>query len=68
MFGVRVELRVAVDRNHPIVNMNEPLIPHNSKFFKRRNARDENNRAGFESGFRVRFRPALNARTDDGEG
>jgi hypothetical protein len=41
MFGVTVDMIPKVDRAHPVVNMNEPLIPHDSGFFKLRGVRDD---------------------------
>jgi hypothetical protein len=65
----KIELKVRVDREHPIVSMNEPLIPHNSAFFKKHKYRNKKGDcAGFEGGFRLRFRPAVNTRSNDGEG
>jgi hypothetical protein len=66
MFGVRVETTVpAVDEKHPIVNMNEPLIPQEDDAGEKREAK---NCAGFEEGdFQVRFRPLIGGRCEDGE-
>lgn len=67
MFGVRVETTPKVDREHPVVNMNEPLIPHDDWFFRGRNERDERDNCALESGFRLRFRPAIAAHKQDDE-
>jgi hypothetical protein len=68
-FGVRVDTTVpAVDRKHPVVNMNEPLIPHNDAFFMGRNERDMKDFRAEKSGFRIRFRNAVAGRQHDDEG
>jgi hypothetical protein len=38
--GVRVELRLKVDKEHPVVNMNEPLLPHDSPWWGSRTVQD----------------------------
>lgn len=34
MFGVKIEMEAPVDEGHPVVNMNNPLIPHDHAMFR----------------------------------
>jgi len=64
-FGVRVETTPKVDEKHPIVNMNEPLIPQENDAAEKKGVK---NCAGFEEGeFRVRFRPLVAGHAHDDE-
>jgi hypothetical protein len=63
MLGVEVNVIPKVDREHPVVNMNEPLIPHDAAMFKDRTRRDYvaslNHQERIARGFNGRVRASL---------